>query len=127
MEYADIVAAAEVAARVSNAQSLRALFSRKYSPMTITTSLIALFQQLTGINGEAGGHPAGWRAGCWMPGWPLPCAAPPPPAAQLGSALFNPCFHGAQPSCSTCPSSSPPWAPAAPRPCSTLSSSAPVS
>lgn len=51
MEYADIVAAAEVSNRITNRQSLKALFSRKYSPMTIVTSLIAMLQQLTGING----------------------------------------------------------------------------
>ncbi len=49
-EYEDICEAAHEATRHTMAQSWRALFSRQYSPMLIVTSLIAMLQQLTGIN-----------------------------------------------------------------------------
>lgn len=48
VEYNDILTAAQVANEVSMAQSFKALFSRKYSPMTIVTGSLAMLQQLTG-------------------------------------------------------------------------------
>ncbi|MCX3072607.1 sugar porter family MFS transporter, partial [Providencia stuartii] len=50
IEYNDIVTAAQVANQVSMSASFKALFSRKYSPMTIVTGSLAMLQQLTGIN-----------------------------------------------------------------------------
>ena len=49
-EFEDICAAADEANRVSTVGSWKALFSRECSPMLIVTSLIAMLQQLTGIN-----------------------------------------------------------------------------
>ncbi|GAB4821174.1 hypothetical protein N2152v2_008220 [Parachlorella kessleri] len=49
-EFEDICAAAEESTRYTLRQSWAALFSRQYSPMLIVTSLIAMLQQLTGIN-----------------------------------------------------------------------------
>lgn len=45
VEFNDIVAAAQVASQVSMKQSFAALFSRKYSPMTIVTGSLAMLQQ----------------------------------------------------------------------------------
>ena len=59
-EFEDICAAAEESTRYTLRQSWAALFSRQYSPMLIVTSLIAMLQQLTGINAVSG--PFGWRA-----------------------------------------------------------------
>ena len=50
IEYADICAAAEVANKINMKQSWKAMFTRKYAPMLIVTSAIAMLQQLTGIN-----------------------------------------------------------------------------
>ncbi|KAI7839232.1 hypothetical protein COHA_006930, partial [Chlorella ohadii] len=54
IEYNDIVTAAQVANQVSMSASFKALFSRKYSPMTIVTGSLAMLQQLTGseFNGQ---------------------------------------------------------------------------
>ncbi len=45
IEYNDIVTAAQVANQVSMSASFKALFSRKYSPMTIVTGSLAMLQQ----------------------------------------------------------------------------------
>ncbi|PSC71372.1 H(+) hexose cotransporter 2 [Micractinium conductrix] len=50
IEFTDLCSAAEVANKVSMAQSWRCLFTRKFSPMVIVTAAIAMLQQLTGIN-----------------------------------------------------------------------------
>jgi hypothetical protein len=45
VEYNDILTAAQVANGVTMRQSFKALFSRKYSPMTIVTGALAMLQQ----------------------------------------------------------------------------------
>lgn len=62
VEYNDIVTAAQVANDVSMAQSFKALFSRKYSPMTIVTGSLAMLQQLTGSELQRGCSRVGWMA-----------------------------------------------------------------
>jgi len=49
-EFLDIKDATDVAQSISVKDSWRKMFTRAYSPMLITTVLIAIFQQLTGIN-----------------------------------------------------------------------------
>ncbi|GAB4823874.1 hypothetical protein N2152v2_010920 [Parachlorella kessleri] len=49
-EFADIVAAVEIARPITMRQSWRSLFTRRYMPQLLTSFVIQFFQQFTGIN-----------------------------------------------------------------------------
>ena len=128
-EYEDICEAAASATKVSQAEAWRNLFRRQYRPSLVLATWIPTFQQWTGINAVGGG---GQRGLTGSAAWPTAQLGLHAASGQRGAgagalsegrscllahaahALLCAVFPPSLPlrSCSTCPSSSPPWAPA---------------